>query len=125
MKNLARGIVLAVVLCALGICATLKAGGNRYAAVAFSPSTGLYGYGNGYSSKDEAVERALQECGGRDAVTKWCRNSWIALAISRKNPGGYGWAWAESAGAARSAAIDNCREHNSDAHVVVCVSAYR
>jgi hypothetical protein len=105
----------------------LQASGDRYAAVAFSPSTGQYGYGNGFATKGGAIERARQECGARDAVVKWTRNAWIALAVSSptRSGYGYGWTWADTAGRARAAARDNCLEHNDDARVVVCVSAYR
>ena len=55
-------------------------------------------------------------------VTKWCRNAWIALAVSKAR--GYGWSWATTAGKARAEAIEKCLEQNEDAKVVLCVSAY-
>lgn len=125
MRHIIRGILLAVIACILSTAVSVEAGPTRYAAIAYSPSTGLYGYGNGFSTKADAIERALQECGGRDARTNWCRNAWIALAISDSSPGGYGWAWATSAAGARRAARAKCLEENDDARVVLCVSAYR
>ena len=124
MISLAR-IVLAVtvltILLALGGSAT--AAPTRYAAVAYSPSTGAYGYANGYDTKEGAIARAKAECGESDAVAKWARNAWLALAISAD--GGYGSGWATTAAKARQMAIESCLEHNDDAKVVVCVNAYR
>ena len=101
--------LLGVLVLFLGMTAPVGAGENTYAAVAFSPSTGRYGFGNGCRTEYQAVEKARQECGASDAITKWCRNSWIALAVSKETPGGYGWAWGATAAAAESAAKRNCR----------------
>jgi hypothetical protein len=125
MKTLNRGILLVVIAFTVGIGSSLTAAADSYAAIAYSPSTGRWGYGNGYPSQAQATTRALAECGQRDAVTKWCKNAWIALALSNKSPGGYGWAWATTASVARSRALRECRARNPDAHIVVCVSASR
>lgn len=125
MKNLTRGILLIVFVFALGLAPALQAApGDRFAAIAYSPRTGRWGYGNNYPSKSAAIARALRECGRGDAKTLWCKNSWGALAISNGSPGGYGWSYASTAAAARSGAIRQCLKFNPDAHVVVCVSAY-
>jgi hypothetical protein len=125
MKNLTRGILLIVIALALAAGPALQAAGDKYAAVAFSPSTGRWGYGNGYPTKAEATTRALAECGQSDAITAWCRNEWIALAISKQSPGGYGVAWAPTASGARQRALAECRARNPDARVIACVSAFR
>src|SRR4051812_19856731 len=125
MKRRLQAIALLLLLIACTLPELLRAGEDTYAAIAFSPSTGLYGFGKGFATKDEAVEHALQECGGKDALTKWCRNAWIALAVSKETPGGYGWAWGETASAARSAAEENCRERNPDAQLMLCISSER
>ena len=125
MKNLARAILLIVFTLALGLAPALQAADDRYAAVAYSPSSGRWGYGNGYASQEEAIARALSECGRADAKTNWCRNAWIALALSKRSAGGWGSAWGVTAKAARAAARRECLARNPDAHVVVCVSAYR
>jgi Domain of unknown function (DUF4189) len=122
MKNLTRVILLTVVALALGLTSAVSAA-DRYAAVAFSPSTNRWGYGNGYFTRAEATARAVVECGQSDAVTSWCKNAWIALAISDRSPGGYGWA--STASGARRRALAECRVRNADAHIVACVSAYR
>jgi hypothetical protein len=124
MNNLIRGLLLIVFALALAIAPSLQAA-DRYAAVAFSPVTGRSGYGNGYATKADAISRAVRECGRSDAATAWCRNEWIALAVSNRSPGGYGMAWAPTAGRARREALAQCRSRNPDAHIVFCVSAFR
>ena len=124
MKILNRSLLLAVVAFALALTSTVSAA-DRYAAMAFSPSTGRWGCGNGYLTKGEATTRALAECGRSDAITAWCRNEWIALAISKQSPGGYGVSWAPTASGARQRALAECRARNPDARVIACVSAFR
>ena len=125
MKNLTRGILLIVFALALAAAPALQAAGDTYAAVAFSPSTGRWGYGNGYPTNSEAIARARRECGRSDSRTNWCKNSWIALAVSNQSRGGWGSAWGETAAAARSAAIAECVARNPDGHVVICVPSAR
>jgi hypothetical protein len=102
MKNLTRRLLILFAL-VLGFAPALQAApADRYAAIA----------------------RALSECGHNDAKTNWCRNAWIALAISDKSPGGWGSAWGPTPEAARKAARRECLARNPDARVVACVSAY-
>jgi|ERR1700674_447222 len=124
MRNFTRRTLFAVIALALVIAPALQAG-DVYAAIAYSPDANKWGYGQGYPSKSQAIARALRECGRRDARTNWCKNAWIALAVSNDSPGGWGSSWGETAAAARSGAIAECLARNPDAHVVVCVSAYR
>jgi uncharacterized protein DUF4189 len=125
MKNLTRGILLAAIAITLAITPALQAAGDVYAAIAYSPSTNRWGYGNGYPTKSQAIARARRECGRRDAKTNWCRNAWIALAVSDQSPGGWGSSWGETAEIARSKAVTECLARNPDGHVVICISAYR
>jgi hypothetical protein len=124
MKNLTRGILFAVIALALVIAPALQAD-DVYAAIAYSPAANRWGYGQGYPTKSQAIARALRECGRRDARTNWCKNAWIALAVSNDSPGGWGSSWGETAAAARSAAIAECLARNPDAHDVICVNASR
>jgi len=124
MKNLTRGILLIAFAFALGLAPILQAAGDRYAAIAYSPKTNRWGYGANYATKSEAIARARRECGRSDAKTNWCKNAWIALAISDQAPGGWGSAWGETAEAAKQAARRECLARNPDARIVACVSAY-
>ncbi|HEX8490220.1 MAG TPA: DUF4189 domain-containing protein [Chthoniobacterales bacterium] len=119
-----RGILFLIIALALGLGSSLQAA-NSYAAIAYSPTTLRWGYGNGYPTQAAAIARARAECGRADARTSWAKNAWIALAISDRSRGGYGMAWATTASGARSRALAECRRRNPDARVVVCVSAYR
>lgn len=123
MSKLPRLFLLLAIVCALGSAQPVLAA-DSYAAIAFSPSTGQWGYGNGYSTRAAALQRARNECGASDARTFWTKNAWIALAVSDQDPGGYGWAWASTAAQARAKARNECLKRNPDARVVVTVSAY-
>jgi hypothetical protein len=125
MKNFTRGILFIIVALALALGPALQAAGDVYGAVAFSPSTGRSGYGNGYPTKSQAIARARRKCGRSDAKTNWCKNSWIALAVSNQSAGGWGSAWGETPEIARTKALAECLARNPDAHIVLCVSAYR
>ena len=122
MNKLTRGILFLII--ALALAPSLQAA-DKYAAVAFSPSTLRWGYGNGYPNKVQALSRARVESGNANARTAWTKNAWIALAISDRSRGGYGMGWAKTAAGARSQALAQCRSKNPDARVVVCVSSYR
>jgi hypothetical protein len=125
MKNLNRGILVAVIALVIGLGSALQAAADdRFAAIAYSPKTGKWGWGSNYPTKAEAIARAKKECGSKDARTNWCRNAWIALAVSDESPGGWGSAWGETADEARAAARRECLARNPDARVVICVSAY-
>jgi hypothetical protein len=125
MKNLSRAGLLVLFALVLGLAPALQAAPeDRYAAIAYSPSTNKWGWGTNYPTKEEAIARAVKECGKDDARTNWCRNAWVALAISDKSKGGWGSAWGATEAEARKAAKKECLARNPDARVVACVSAY-
>jgi hypothetical protein len=124
MKNLSRTVLLILFALVLAAPSALQAGPDRYAAIAYSPGAKKCGFGDNYATKGEAIARALSECGYRDAHTSWCRNEWIALAISDRSPGGWGEGWGKTAEAARREARRQCLSRNPDARIVACVSAY-
>src|SRR2546423_14752035 len=124
MKNLSRSILVVLLAVVLGIGPSLQAQSSElYAAVAYSPKTGRWGYGCNYTTKAEAIARAKSECGAKDARTNWCKNAWIALAISDDSKGGWGSAWGETREAAQAAARKECLARNPDARVIATVSA--
>ena len=45
-------------------------GADEYGAIAYSPSTGAYGWSNNYATRNGAETRALQECGKADSVDR-------------------------------------------------------
>ena len=95
--------------------------GDKFAAIAFSQSTGSYGYGYGFDARSGAENEALAQCSGDDAkVVVWVKNGWCALAVGDDNAYGYGWA--EDLGTARKIALAECRKRTTNSRVVICVS---
>jgi hypothetical protein len=124
MKNLNRPVWLVLFALALAFLPALQAqDDDKFAAIAYSPKTGRWGYGCNYSTKAEAIARAKRECGSKDARTNWCKNAWIALAISDDSKGGWGSAWGETREEAQAAARRECLARNPDARVIATVSA--
>ena len=57
---------------------------EHYAAIAYSASTGVYGYAFDYGTRGEAQRVALARCGSADArLAGWARNGWYCA-----------WPWA-------------------------------
>jgi serine/threonine-protein kinase len=124
MNILRRRILLFLFALVLGFMPALQAqDDDKYAAIAYSPKTGKWGYGCNYTTKAEAIARAKSECGSKDARTNWCKNSWISLALSDKAKGGWGSAWGETREDAEAASRKECLDRNPDARIVVTVSA--
>ena len=88
-------------------------------------STGSWGAASGATTKADAIANAIAKCNCPDADvrTNWCRNAWIALAISNQSKGGWGSAWGETPEIAKSKAMAECLARNPDAHVVLYVSS--
>jgi uncharacterized protein DUF4189 len=126
MNILRRRILLflfALVLGFVPVSALHAQDDDKYAAIAYSPKTGKWGYGCNYPTKAEAIARAKEECGAKDARTNWCKNAWISLALSDQSKGGWGSAWGETRDAAQAASRKECLARNPDARIVVTVSA--
>ena len=97
MKNLTRGILLVVITIAVVIGPALQAA-DTYAAIVFCTSSGSWGSASGAATKAEAIANAVAKCNCRDEDVRsnWCKNAWIALAISNQSKGGWGSAWGAS-----------------------------
>ena len=94
---------------------------DRYAAIAYSPSTGKYGYSFGSGSRCCAEQTAMRHCPMEDArIVAWSRNSWCVLALGDE-VGKYGWAWATSSGCAKSRALEECRKRTTNCYIAVSV----
>ncbi|MBC8871217.1 MAG: DUF4189 domain-containing protein [Planctomycetes bacterium] len=94
---------------------------ERYAAIAYSPSTGKYGYSHGSSSRCSAERAALGHCPEKDVrILAWTRNAWCVLALG-DSVGEYGWAWATDSQRAKSRAIEECRKRTTNCYIAVCV----
>jgi serine/threonine-protein kinase len=94
---------------------------DRYAAIAYSPSTGKYGYSYSYGSRCVAERAALDRCRTADAsVVVWTRNAWCVLALG-DDVGEYGWAWSTSLSCAKSRALAECRNRTTNCYIAVSV----
>jgi hypothetical protein len=116
-----RLLVAAAGLMCLAAPASARAD-DTYAAIAYSESSGRYGYSYGYSTRAAAEDRAVTECNTDDAkVVIWCRNAYCALAVS--DEGAYGYAWATTERQAKSIASQKCRDYGG-VKVRIAVSVY-
>jgi len=92
-----------------------------YAAIAYSRTTGKWGYSHGYGSRAGAEQAALGRCTVDDAeILVWTRNAWCALALG-DDKSFYGWAWAGSASEAKRLALEKCRGGTTNCYIAVCV----
>lgn len=124
MIMITRTIAGIVFLAAFAIGALAQSGEAQagYGAIAYSPSSGAYGYSYNYPSRYTAESRALNECaarGGGCRVMVWFRNACGALATGAGRA--YGWAWNTSRSAARARALAECRARTSGCYIRVLV----
>jgi len=115
------GLLIAAGLLCLALPASARAD-DTYAAIAYSESSGRYGYSYGYGNRAGAEDRAITECKADDAkVVIWCRNAYAALAVS--DEGAYGYAWATTERQAKAIASQKCRDFGG-VNVRIAVSVY-
>jgi hypothetical protein len=124
MRTSARFTMFAVVsIVAIGQIALwlLPAGAqarDNYGAIAYSFSTGRYGYSYDWPSRAEAENYARSQCGiGDCAVKVWFKNACGALAVGRGSA--YGWGWAGSRGQAEGSALSECQARSAGCRVRV------
>lgn len=85
---------------------------NNYGAIAYSSSTGRYGYSYDFGSRGEAEDYARSQCGRSDCVVKvWFKNACGALAVGQR--GALGWGWSGSRGSAEDRALNECQSRTS------------
>jgi hypothetical protein len=107
-------LALVVVLPSLATpaCAAL------YAAIAYSPSTGRYGFTYNYNYLGDAEVDALARCDAPDGqIVAWCFNEWCALAVA--DDGSYGYSSGATQAEAEYLAVSYCTGPN--AHVLCSV----
>jgi hypothetical protein len=64
---------------------------NHFVAIAYSPSTGGYGYTSAALTLPAAEAAAIANCGACDArIVVWVENGWAAFAVSPNGAIGYG-----------------------------------
>jgi hypothetical protein len=63
-----------------------------FASIAYSPSTGEYGYSHGWATRQQADATALSNCPAADArIVVWVENGWAALAKDSNGEWSTGW----------------------------------
>ena len=129
MKTVCVATVLALVSGALA-CAedhTIQISGHSYAAIAYSPATGKYGYSYDLRSRAAAEKVALEKCDAADArIVTWVNKGFIALALgSDKSCWGVGWSYGNGCSntAAKDYALDDCKKRTSDVHIALALSS--
>jgi serine/threonine-protein kinase len=107
-------VVVAVAL--FSTAAAVRA--DEYAAIAYSPSTGSYGYWYGAKCRADAETGAMNNCNGSDRrVVVWVENGWAALAVNNNGGWGYGWSTTSRAQAERSA-LNGAGGARCGAHII-------
>jgi serine/threonine-protein kinase len=99
----------------------------EFAAIAYSVSTGAYGYGYRYPNRAGAEARAIQECNLRASDCQalfWFQNACGSLA--RATSGAYGWAWDAQIKKAESESLRLCKSYGgTDCQILLRLCADR
>ncbi len=108
-----RKVLMVITLVALASMQSAFARDN-FGAIAYSPSTGAYGYSINYGSKRVAQNRALDKCDeyARTSdcdVLVWFQNACGSLA---EGPDGYGSGWGTDRSTAERYALESCSEYS-------------
>jgi hypothetical protein len=103
MSRLVRIALVTFMLAGFG--ATARADG--FGSIAYSQSTGNYGWSYGKCNRSEAAASATSTCGVGDCRSlAWEHNECVALSTGPD--GRYGWAWNSDVGTAESNALAQC-----------------
>jgi hypothetical protein len=132
MKNLRAPVVLAALTLALllGLTREIRSEviyfeGDTFAAIAYSPSTGKFGYAYNYGSRWDAQKAALKRCKAKDArIVTWVNNGFCALALGDdKSAWGVGWSYGNGATNtyAKKKALAECAKRTKNGRIVVCL----
>lgn len=120
-----RSLFIALVLTAGSFCFDVpaaRAEGDLYSAVAYSSSTGRYGYSYNCASLERASARAIAECNAADASVRiWTKNGHIAIV--RGSGSAIGWGYAPDEATARQLALEHCLKRSSYARIVVATTS--
>jgi serine/threonine-protein kinase len=100
---------------------------HSYAAIAYSPSTGKYGYSYDLRNRAAAERVALEKCGAEDArIVTWVNKGFIALAVgSDKSCWGVGWSYGNGASntKAKEFALEDCKKRTTSVQIAIALSS--
>lgn len=97
---------------------------DTYAAVAYSASTGKYGYAWNYGSRFAAERAALVRCPQSDArIVGWVKGGWLAVAVGENNAYGVGYAYGVGStdGSAKRRAVAECLQRAKRVTTLICL----
>ncbi|HEY4283275.1 MAG TPA: DUF4189 domain-containing protein [Chthoniobacterales bacterium] len=119
-------IALCVLMQVLSVLA-IDVSNRTYAAIAYSPSTGNYGYAYDYKSRKGAEAAALEKCNELDAqIVCWINRGFCSLALGDdKSAWGVGWEYGNGAQSKKSEnrALENCRKRTTGGYIAVNLSS--
>ena len=110
---------LLLLLALLGTTTTCLAW-DHFGAVAYSSSSGAYGYSYGKSTLGSAKATALNKCGRGGQVVGWAKNCYLALSLGRTR-GAYGFGYGNSKGEANALALRYCSRHTTNCYIAISV----
>jgi len=118
MKSRAVAMGCACLFVGLFVGIEVAAAADVFGAIAYSKSTGKWGYSYDYSSREEAESAAVGNCDRNDCVVKsWFKNSCGALAKASNKALGYSWGAPDRERAERIA-LSKCRERGSRCRII-------
>ena len=100
---------------------------DSVAAIAYSPSTGEFGYAYNYEDRESAEKAALKNCSPKDArIVCWVKSGFCASALGDdKSAWGTGYEYDNGSNNtdAMGTAVAECKKRTTGAHVVLCLSS--
>jgi len=92
----------------------------QFAAIAYSKSTGQWGYGYQHGSVGDANREAIRQCKAPDAaVICWAKNGWYCAFAD--GPKSYAGASAATAAEAKEKALKEANSISPGARIILCI----
>ncbi|MGB3191179.1 DUF4189 domain-containing protein [Lyngbya sp. PCC 8106] len=96
---------------------------DSYGAIAITPDGQVWGYAYDYPSREQAEQRALEECGESNCqVQVWFKNA--CGAVAKNEEGKLGWAWADTRKQAEASAVAACGTGTCRIETWACTTRY-
>ena len=106
---------------------TITINRDSFAAIAYSPATGKYGFAYDLRSRAAAEKAALENCKAEDArVVAWVNDGFCALALGAdKTCWGAGWSYGPGSNndKATEFAVEDCKKRTTGGRAVLVLSS--
>src|SRR5579871_6092055 len=97
---------------------------DNYGAIAYSPSTGNYGYSYRWPTREKAESVARSYCKETDTeILTWFKGDWWGCLVMDLDGEAYGWGWGPTLAVARAKAKEGIQKYSANSYVALCVSA--